>query len=273
MTKIDQMSDEYQQWLFRNTALAKGRNITITPENSSFRAIHAGRILLDSLVPSVAGRNEGRETMLFCLHGTGRVKVANEEFTLNRFDGIYIGRGENFEASTDGSVDLVEASAPTAKTHPTHYVNFEAEVKNNDNLTLRVGQEPYYRDIHKVLAENVEGSRLLMGVTMSKPGNWTSWPPHEHATTREELYLFFDMPQPGFGTQFIYSNLEKPEFVQPVYENDAVTIVRGYHPNVASPGYPINFCWVLCSLEDDTWRTLGGVNVQPGFEQMPTGLR
>jgi 5-deoxy-glucuronate isomerase len=61
--------------------------------------------------------------------------------------------------------------------------------------------------------------------------------------------------------------------VQPVYEDDAVTIVEGYHPNVAAPGYPINFCWILCSLEDDTWRTLANVNVQKGFETMPTGLR
>ena len=112
-----------------------------------------------------------------------------------------------------------------------------------------------------------------MGVTMSKPGNWTSWPPHEHAATREELYLFFDMPKPGFGTQFIYSDLLNPEFALPVFEDDAVSIVKGYHPNVAAPGYPINFCWALCSLEDDTWRTLAGVNVQPGFESMPTGLR
>ncbi|HET6510847.1 MAG TPA: hypothetical protein VFH43_01550 [Candidatus Kapabacteria bacterium] len=50
-------------------------------------------------------------------------------------------------------------------------------------------------------------------------------------------------------------------------------IVKGYHPNVAAPGYPVNFCWALCSLEDDTYRTLAGVNVQPGFETMPTGLR
>ncbi|HWF44055.1 MAG TPA: 5-deoxy-glucuronate isomerase, partial [Candidatus Kapabacteria bacterium] len=243
-------------WLFRNTAASKGRTITITPETSAFKAIHAGRIVLDRATPKASGKNEGRETTLLCLHGSGRVKVGSEEFELNKFDGIYIGRGEAFEVSTDNIIDIVEASAPTLKSHPTHYVDFESEVKNSDSLTLHVGVEPYYRDIHKVLAENVEGSRLLMGVTMSKPGNWTSWPPHEHAATREELYLFFDMPRPGFGTQFIYSNLENPEFVQPVYENDAVTIVEGYHPNVAAPGYPINFCWVLCSLEDDSWRTL-----------------
>lgn len=262
-----------KNWLFRNTAAATGRNITITPKTSAFKAIHAGRIILDKSTPKAAGRNEGRETTLLCLHGSGRVTVGSQEFQLSKFDGLYVGRGEAFEVSTDDFLDIAEGSAPTEKTHPTRFVSFEKEVKDSDSLTLRVGAEPFYRDIHKVLAENVEGSRLLMGVTMSKPGNWTSWPPHEHAATREELYLFFDMPRPGFGTQFIYSNLNDPEFVRPVYEDDAVTIVEGYHPNVAAPGYPINFCWILCSLEDDTWRTLANVNVQKGFEAMPTGLR
>ncbi|SRR5579883_505887 len=260
-------------WLFRNTAALKGRNITITPETSPFKAIHAGRIILDKEMPSVTARNEGRETTLLCLHGKAKIHASAAEYELNRFDGVYIRRGQTFHIETDNYVDIVEGSAPTGKHHPSRFVSFKEEVEHSDSLTLRVGAEPYYRDIHKVLAENVEGSRLLMGVTMSKPGNWTSWPPHEHAATREELYLFFDMPRPGFGTQFIYSNLEKPEFVQPVYENDAVTIVEGYHPNVAAPGYPINFCWILCSLEDDTWRTLANVNVQKGFESMPTGLR
>lgn len=262
-----------KNWLFRDTASRKGRTISITPATSAFKAIHAGRIILDKTTPRASGQNPGRETTLLCLHGSGRVKVGDKEYTLNRFDGIYISRGEAFDVSTDDFLDLVEGSAPTEKVHPTRFVSYERDVKNSDSLTLHVGSEPYYRDIHKVLAENVEGSRLLMGVTMSKPGNWTSWPPHEHAATREELYVFFDMPRPGFGTQFVYSNLEEPEFVQPVYENDAVVIVEGYHPNVAAPGYPINFCWILCSLEDDTWRSLGGVNVQPGFESMPTGLR
>lgn len=262
-----------QTWLFRNTASKRGRSIVITPNNSAFKAISTGRILLDKEHAKAAGQNMGQETTLLCLHGSGRVKVGEETFTLSRFDGVYVSRGVAFEVETDEFVDIVEASAPTNNVWPTKYVNFEQEVKNNEGLTLHVGAEPYYRDIHKVLAENVEGSRLLMGVTMSKPGNWTSWPPHEHAATREELYLFFDMPKPGFGTQFIYSDLENPEFVQPVYEDDAVTIVEGYHPNVAAPGYPVNFCWVLCSLEDDTWRTLANVNVQKGFETMPTGLR
>ena len=245
----------------------------MTPHNSQFKFLSAGRIILDNETRSAKGQNLGAETTLLCLHGVGVVIIEGERYEISRFDGLYISRGVPFEVTTDTSVDIVEASCPTEKTHPVRYVNFQNEVKESESLTLRVGAEPYYRDIHKVIAENVEGSRILMGVTMSKLGNWTSWPPHEHAATREELYLFFDIPKPGFGTQFIYTDPEHPEFVQPVYEDDAVTIVKGYHPNVAAPGYPINFCWALCSLKDDTWRSLGGVNVQPGFEAMPTGLR
>lgn len=262
-----------KNWLFRNTAEKKGRTLSITPSSSKFKCISAGRIILDKTMPRAFGMNPGAETTLLCLHGEATVTTGGTEYKLSRFDGLYITRGLDFEVSTDDSCDIVEASAPTSKEHPVQYVNFENEVKDSDTLTLRVGAEPYYRDIHKVIAENVQGSRLLMGVTMSKPGNWTSWPPHEHADTREELYLFFEMPKPGFGTQFIYHDLMAPEFSQPVFENDAVTIVEGYHPNVAAPGYPINFCWALCSLEDDTWRTLANVNVQPGFESMPTGLK
>jgi 5-deoxy-glucuronate isomerase len=260
-------------WLFRNTASKKGRNITITPETSAFKVLHAGRIILDKEIPSVSGQNAGRETTLLCLHGAGQVKVGGNTFELQKFDGMYISRGETFEVSTDGNFDLIEASALTEKSHPTKLVSYERDVKPTESLALNVGKEPYYRDLNKVLCENIEGSRMLLGFTMSKPGNWTSWPPHEHAATREELYLFFDMPSPAFATQYIYTNLDNPEFVRPVYENDAVTIVKGYHPNVAAPGYPVNFVWILCSLEDGAWRTLADVNVQPGYEAIPTGLR
>src|SRR5882672_4756869 len=145
------------EWLFRNTAANKGRNISITPETTEFKAIHAGRIILDASTSKATGQNDGRETTLLCLHGSGTVKVGSDEFKLRRFDGVYISRGVPFEVSTDSTFDLVEGSAPTEKTWPTRFVSYEGDVKDSDSLTLHVGNEPYYRDIHKVLAENVEG--------------------------------------------------------------------------------------------------------------------
>jgi 5-deoxy-glucuronate isomerase len=256
-------------WLFKNTAAQKGRTISISPANSDFKYISAGRIILDGQTPAVTARNEGAETTLLVLHGSGRVSVGDQTFGVSRFDGVYIPRGEEFRVETDGTLDIFEGSAPTGQTFPVAHVRYE-DIKESGHLA--VGSEGHYRDIYKVLAENVKGSRLLTGVTMSRPGNWTSWPPHEHAATQEELYLFFDMPHPGFGTQYVYSGLDAPELITPVYQDDAVVIVRGYHPNVAPPGFSINFAWLLCSLEEETYRKLGGVNVQPEF-MMETGLK
>lgn len=258
--------------LFRNTAASSGRTIAITPQSSPFQLLSAGRIVLNSAVRKISAQNHGAETTLVCLHGSGVVRVDSAEYAVSRFDGVYVPRGVPFDVETAGEFDLVEASAPVSKTTEPAHVAFR-DVEADPALTLHIGAEPYYRDIHKILCENVKGLRILSGVTLSKPGNWTSWPPHEHAATREELYLFFDIPAPGFATQYAYTDPVNPEFVANVFSDDAVAIVKGYHPNVAAPGYPVNFCWALCALEEETWRTLANVNVQPGFESMPTGLR
>ena len=264
------MSDH--KWLIRNTASKKGRNISVTPDNSDFKYISAGRIILDETEPTVTAANKGSEKVLLVLKGTGRVTVGNNTYEVGKFDGIYVPKGEEFTVTTEGELDIFEGSAPTEVDAEAAHVRFD-DIRDRDGMYLKVGAEPSYRDIYKVIAENVEGGKLLTGVTLSKPGNWTSWPPHEHAETQEELYLFFDIPSPGFVTQFIYTQLENPEFAQPVYADDAVVIVKGYHPNVAAPGFPCNFAWLLCSLEDTTWRRVGGVNVQPEFQQMETGLK
>jgi 5-deoxy-glucuronate isomerase len=259
------------RWLIKNTASKKGRTIPITPETTDFQYLSAGRIILDADVPRITARNEGAETTLLVLHGTGRVTVGNESYDVARFDGVYVPRGEEFTVETGDHIDIYEGSAPTGKSYPAAHVRFE-EIKDREGMHLMVGGQSAQREIYKVLAENVQGSRILTGVTMSKPGNWTSWPPHEHAATQEELYLFFDMPRPGFGTQYVYSDLADPELIAPVYEDDAVVLVKGYHPNVAAPDSVINFAWLLCSLEEETYRKLGGVNVQPEF-QGETGLK
>jgi 5-deoxy-D-glucuronate isomerase len=71
---------------------------------------------------------------------------------------------------------------------------------------------------------------LLLGFTFSEPGNWTSWPPHEHAQMLEEMYVYFNMPAPAYGLQLVYNNTEYPELVVPVRDGDAVLMPSGYHP-------------------------------------------
>ena len=98
-----------------------------------------------------------------------------------------------------------------------------------------------------LIGKNVQAGRIMAGVTFSAPGNWTSWPPHEHAALLEEAYLYIDMPAPAFGVQFVYTDKTTPELATMVREGDVVLMPQGYHPNVAAPGGSINFLWMMAA--------------------------
>jgi 5-deoxy-glucuronate isomerase len=118
----------------------------------------------------------------------------------------------------------------------------------------------------------VKAGRIVAGFTRSAPGNWTSWPPHEHAAILEEAYVYYDMPAPAFGVQLVYSSPERAECAQIVRDGDAVLMPSGYHPNVAAPGHSINFIWMMAARTELTDRLFGVVNVQPGFGDKGSGL-
>jgi hypothetical protein len=77
---------------------------------------------------------------------------------------------------------------------------------------------------------------LLLGPTFSNKGNWTSWPPHEHRDTLEEVYVYFNMPAPAFGIQLAYNDLAYPDVMFPVRENDAMVVHHGYPSERCHPG-------------------------------------
>ena len=106
----------------------------------------------------------------------------------------------------------------------------------------------------------------------SEPGNWTSWPPHEHAKLLEEMYVYFDMPAPAFGIQLVYNNTDYPELVTVVRDGDAVLMPSGYHPNVSVPGHRICFLWAMAAHREVEYRLFGVVNVQSGFDRGGSGL-
>jgi 5-deoxy-glucuronate isomerase len=47
---------------------------------------------------------------------------------------------------------------------------------------------------------------------------------------------------------------------------------EGYHPNVAAPGGPINFLWMMAAHREDLDRQFGVVNVQPEFAAGGSGI-
>jgi 5-deoxy-glucuronate isomerase len=260
-----------ERMVFRKTNAHLGRKICVSPENSTMQHLEYGRIILNASQPEVKFSNGARETGLICLSGEGQVRVDGESLSLGRFDAVYIPRDANVEVRASSSVDLAEFSAEVEKRYPLQLVR-NADIAKDPGLKYTTGKEGNTRHINMLLAKNIEAGRLLIGITQSDPGNWTSWPPHEHARMLEEIYVYFDMPAPAYGLQLVYQNAEEPEFVTVVHDGDAVMIPGGYHPNVAVPGHPIAFLWAMAAHREGEDRQYGVVNVQPGFDGVASGL-
>ena len=175
--------------------------------------------------------------------------------------------------STPGAdgCDLAEIAAPVDARHPVQFVAFD-DVRKDPGLHFEAGGPSAKRDLNVLIGKNVQAGRIMAGVTFSQPGNWTSWPPHEHAAMLEEAYLYIDMPAPAFGIQLVYTNAREPEVATIVREGDVVLMPKGYHPNVAAPGGSINFLWMMAAHRENDDRQYGVVNVQPDFAATPSGL-
>src|SRR4029079_6630727 len=167
--------------------------------------------------------------------------------------------------------DLAEISAPVTGKYPLQFVSY-ADVQRDSGLHFSAGGDASRRELNILLGKNVQAGRLMAGVTFSAPGNWTSWPPHEHAVLAEEASLYIDMLAPAFGVQLVYTDKRDPEVATIVREGDVVLMPAGYHPNVAAPGGQINFLWMMAAHREDADRQYGVVNVQPEFAATPSGL-
>jgi 5-deoxy-glucuronate isomerase len=252
----------------RDTGSRRGRHISVSPATTAARHLHFGRIVLASSDPLLTFSTEDRETALICLEGGASVN-GND---LARYDALYLPRDTQVTIQPGpAGCDLAELAAPVEKQYPPKLVRFE-EVRKDPALHFHTGGPSAERDLNVLIGKNVEAGRIMAGVTFSKPGNWTSWPPHEHARMLEEAYLYIDMPEPGWGLQLVYNDPRQPELVAVVREGDVVLMPQGYHPNVSAPGGTINFLWMMAAIREGEDRQFGVVNVQPEYAAGGSGL-
>jgi 5-deoxy-glucuronate isomerase len=269
------------QMVFRKTNQHLGRRISVTPSNSTNRHLSYGRIRFNQSEPAVAFTSGAQETTLICLSGAATVEVSGKasatspigssQFDLAQYDSIYIPRDSDIEVTTASEVDFAEFSADVDGRYPLQVVRY-SELSKDPSLKFTTGAPGQQRHLNICVGKNVEAGRLLVGFTFSEPGNWTSWPPHEHGQMLEEMYVYFNMPAPAYGLQLVYSDTEYPELVVPVRDGDAVLMPAGYHPNVAVPGHSIGFLWAMAAHREKVDRQFGVVNVQPGFDKGGSGL-
>jgi 5-deoxy-glucuronate isomerase len=195
----------------RRTAAAKGRTKSVSPGLTASRHLHYGRIILDAGDPTLSVDTGGLETGFIALRGEATIAVAGASHVLRPYDALYVPRDSKVAITPgDAGCDLAEVAAPVDRSHPVQFVSF-AGVQADAGLHFAAGGPSAKRNLNVLLGKNVEAGRIMAGVTFSEPGNWTSWPPHEHAVLAEEAYLYIDMPAPAFGVQLVYTNPNEPE--------------------------------------------------------------
>jgi len=260
-----------RELIFRKTNAHIGRHVAVRPENSTMRHLAYGRILLGDSKRSEVFNTGDRETGLIVLSGEVTVAVGKEALKLGRFDSMYVPRDSEVTLQTESTTDLAEFSSDVSNKYPLQVVRY-ADVEKDKELNFNTGGPGSRRHLNMLLAKNIQAGRLVAGFTDSEPGNWTSWPPHEHAKMLEEIYVFFNMPEPAFGIQLVYNDTEYPELVTVVRDGDAVLMPRGFHPNVSVPGHRISFLWAMAAHGEVVDRQFGVVNVQSQFDNGSSGL-
>jgi 5-deoxy-glucuronate isomerase len=258
--------------IVRNTGAAHGRTLAIEPGKTAVKHLRYGRIILNEGDADLEVNTMGLETGLIALSGNATVTLEGVEYQLRPYDSLYLPRDTAFSVRPgEGGCDLAEIAAPVERRYPIQFVSFNT-VQQDPGLHFEAGSNGARRTLNILLGKNVVAGRLMAGVTFSQPGNWTSWPPHEHAVLAEEAYLFIDMPSPAFGVQLVYVDDVNPELATIVREGDVVLMPQGYHPNVAAPGHPINFLWMMAAEREQDDRLFGVVNVHPDFASGGSGI-
>ncbi len=256
----------------RDTASRKGRTRTVEPGKTAMRQLHYGRIILDAGDAPVKVAPEGFETGLICLKGSATVRVEGKDYACVPYDALYVPRSEPFEVTPGPEgCDFIELAAHVETRFPVQFAPY-ADIQQDKGLHFTAGGDHDRRDLNILIGKNMQTGRIMAGITFSHEGNWTSWPPHEHADMLEEAYLYVDMPAPAFGLQLVYTDKHDPELATIVREGDIVLMPQGYHPNVAAPGHKINFVWMMAAHREIEDRQFGVVNVHPDYAEVKSGL-
>jgi 5-deoxy-glucuronate isomerase len=127
----------------------------------------------------------------------------------------------------------------------------------SDTNILQVhGHKASRREVFFTVNPEVPASRLICGFAFGGEGTWTSWPPHQHSKSLEEIYCYFDMKDNPTGIQFSYmeSGGLFDAVLQKIANGHIVLIPQGYHPTLAVPGTKNTYLWAMAANRLETRR-------------------
>jgi len=200
------------------------------------------------------------EVCLVVIEGEVDFQYEDKRGTANFKDMIYIPRRKKVNIYSKDAI-LMYFSAPSDIDTQFSHIDFLSIDKNpNTHIITGNSKNNSKRDVWKFIDKDFECSRLMMGLCEGSIGGWTSWPPHEHAEKREEVYVYFNMKN-AFGVQCVYDDMNNPYNVAIVRDGDLILIPKGYHPNVGCPAGKISYIYCMASKKSGD-RNFMDLNIQ-----------
>ncbi|HOL21300.1 MAG TPA: 5-deoxy-glucuronate isomerase [bacterium] len=229
----------------------QGYQKIVSPENSDLKNINLA-VVKNSPGERFDGSTESEENVFIIMEGAIKFYLEDKLFgELSREDvfqeppsAVYLPPYSKYsiEFIKKGEVCIAGCIA-TGK--------FKPQLIETRNIRIkRVGEEMFLRNLIEIVPEDFAAEKLIVGETITDPGNWSSYPPHKHDTDNppeetalEELYFFKIRPETGFGSIRIFNTHEDLIFL--VKNEEVITIPKGYHPVCVAPKHELYYLWIM----------------------------
>lgn len=225
------------------------------------------RIELEQTSPACVVETGNDEVAFVIILGELDFKYGNTNGAARFKDMIYVPWHSRIELSTQRKAVVMQVNAPSDRdTQFAHLSHSDVAKDPARHKVFGATETSTIRDVYMYLDDKFPASRLLMGITVGGTGGWTSWPPHEHAKDREELYVFFDMGK-SFSIQAVYEDQEHPLFCGFVRDGDLVAVPKGFHPNVSAPAGRLTYFYAMAARVAGK-REFMTLNIQEGLGEL-----
>ncbi len=236
-----------------------GRLDVVTPDNPEMEYVHMEYLRMKAGESQTIGFPD-REFGVLLMGGNFTVDYDGKtEKIVGRKDSfsglphcVYCPAGKEIKITADSDFEAALYGTPA---EPKGDVAF---VYPEDINVLDIGENEWHINGFYVLDSSFPAQKLIIGETHIPVGHWCSVPPHSHDTDEpgkqsklEEIYLFKFKPQQGFGFQGLYTDDRSLDEGYIIRGDDVILVPRGYHPNVAGPGYEMRMFWGMGAINRD----------------------
>jgi 5-deoxy-glucuronate isomerase len=255
------MSNNQMGWKFKSTD-SQGFHTIISPDNSDCKTTWAFRLNLKK-GSEYCLVSENLELNGAVISGEAHLYFDGNEDLLSGRDSFYLPAKQELIILAESNLTIFLGGAPYEGKGSFFVRKYDLSVPLG-NIHQIHGKQPYQREVFMTIAQEDAGSRLICGITEGEPGQWTSWPPHQHSNDLEEIYCYFDIPAPQFALHLASRIPGVIEEVYPVSTGDFVIVPEGYHPTVGMPGVKSCYFWIMAAFSQKSRRYDLAVN-DPNF--------